>query len=107
MSSSCWKICTAALQGQVLNQTSSWWMGQTEHIVPNALLSVPDPNAALMQKCDVFPVEFIVRGFLTGEDCTKSTNYKAGIKLFVHSPHTFRSLFFHILGRKLLAFASI
>ena len=42
-------------------------MAQTEHIVPNALLSVPDPNAALMQKCKVFPVEFVVRGFLTGK----------------------------------------
>ena len=41
-------------------------MDQTEHIIPNALLSVPDANAVLMQKCRVFPVEFVVRGFLTG-----------------------------------------
>ena len=54
-------------QGQVLNQTSAWWMGMTQLIAPNALISVPDPNASLMRKCAVFPVEFVVRGFMTGE----------------------------------------
>ncbi len=54
------------VQGQVLNLTSVWWMHQTQHIVPNALLAVPDPNIAIMRRCRVFPVEFVVRGFLTG-----------------------------------------
>ena len=53
-------------QGQVLNQTSAWWMQHTQHITPNALLSTPDPNVSVMKKCAVFPVEFVVRGFLTG-----------------------------------------
>lgn len=57
------------MQGQVLNQTSAWWMAATQHIVPNALLAVPDPNISVMQKCSVFPVEFVVRGFMTGEYC--------------------------------------
>ena len=51
----------------MLNQTSAWWMGMTQHIAPNALISVPDPNASLMRKCTVFPVEVVVRGFMTGE----------------------------------------
>lgn len=55
-----------AAQGQVLNQTSAWWMEATQHIVPNALLAVPDPNVSIMRKCSVFPVEFVVRGFMTG-----------------------------------------
>ena len=54
------------LQGQVLNQTSAWWMRHTQHIAPNALLSTPDPNVSEMKKCAVFPVEFVVRGFMTG-----------------------------------------
>lgn len=58
-------IC-ASVQGQVLNQTSAWWMEATQHIVPNALLAVPDPNVSVMQKCSVFPVEFVVRDFMTG-----------------------------------------
>ena len=53
-------------QGQVLNQTSMWWMANTSHIIPNALLAVPDPNVAIMKRCTVFPVEFVVRGFMTG-----------------------------------------
>jgi SAICAR synthetase len=56
----------SAAQGQVLNQTSAWWMEATQHIVPNALLAVPDPNVSIMRKCSVFPVEFVVRGFMTG-----------------------------------------
>lgn len=50
----------------MLNQTSAWWMDATRHIVGNALLSVPDPNVSIMRKCTVFPVEFVVRGFMTG-----------------------------------------
>ncbi len=51
---------------QVLNQTSAWWMSHTTHIVKNALLSTPDPNVSVMRKCTVFPVEFVCRGFMTG-----------------------------------------
>lgn len=51
---------------QVLNQTSAWWMSKTEHIVKNALISTPDPNIAVMKNCEVFPVEFVCRGFMTG-----------------------------------------
>lgn len=53
-------------QGQVLNQTSAWWMQHTIHITPNALLATPDPNVAVMKKCQVLPIEFVVRGFMTG-----------------------------------------
>ncbi len=56
----------ASLQGQVLNQTSAWWMRHTTHITPNALLALPDPNVAIMKKCQVLPIEFVVRGFMTG-----------------------------------------
>ena len=41
-------------------------MQHTEHITPNALLSIPDPNVAIMKKCKVLPIEFVVRGFMTG-----------------------------------------
>ncbi|PSC76321.1 Phosphoribosylaminoimidazole-succinocarboxam ide chloroplastic [Micractinium conductrix] len=66
-------------KGQVLNQTSAWWMHHTQHIVGNALLSMPDPNACIMKKCEVFPVEFVCRGFMTGStDTSLWTHYKAG-----------------------------
>jgi phosphoribosylaminoimidazole-succinocarboxamide synthase len=54
-------------------------MAATTHIVPNALLSTPDPNTCIMKKCTVFPVEFVVRGFMTGStDTSLWTHYKAG-----------------------------
>lgn len=72
-------LAAVPFKGQVLNQTSAWWMAATRHIVPNALLSLPDPNAALMTKCEVFPVEFVCRGFMTGStDTSLWTHYAAG-----------------------------
>jgi phosphoribosylaminoimidazole-succinocarboxamide synthase len=50
----------------VLNQTAAWWFANTRHIIDNAVLDVPDPNITVMKKCSVFPVEFVVRGFMTG-----------------------------------------
>lgn len=72
-------LASVPYKGQVLNETSAWWMQQTQHIVPNALVSTPDPNATLMRKCRVFPVEFVVRGYLTGSTETSLwTHYKDG-----------------------------
>ncbi|KDD76057.1 phosphoribosylaminoimidazole-succinocarboxamide synthase [Helicosporidium sp. ATCC 50920] len=72
-------LASVPFKGQVLNQTSAWWMAQTSHIVPNALEAIPHPNAAVMTKCTVFPVEFVVRGFLTGStDTSLWTHYAAG-----------------------------
>ena len=74
-------LASVPYKGQVLNQTSAWWMQQTAHLVPNALLSTPDPNACVMKKCTVFPVEFVVRGFMTGSTETSLwTHYKAGAR---------------------------
>lgn len=72
-------LASVPFKGQVLNQTSAWWMQRTQHIVPNALLATPDPNACVMRKCAVFPVEFVCRGFMTGStDTSLWTHYAAG-----------------------------
>lgn len=66
-------------KGQVLNQTSAWWMRNTTHIIENALLDVPDPNVSIMKKCTVFPIEFVCRGFMTGStDTSLWTHYARG-----------------------------
>jgi phosphoribosylaminoimidazole-succinocarboxamide synthase len=57
-------------KGQVLNQLSAWWFEQTKDIIPNHLISIPDPNAAIVQKVDPLPVEVIVRGYITGVTTT-------------------------------------
>ena len=42
-------------KGQVLNMTSAWWFEQTRHIVPNQVLSIPDPNVTIAKKCGRIP----------------------------------------------------
>ena len=53
-------------KGAVLNSVSAWWFKKTEHLFPNHLISTPDPNVSIVEKCGVFPVEFVVRGYITG-----------------------------------------
>ena len=53
-------------KGAVLNSVSAWWFKKTEHLFSNHLISTPDPNVSIVEKCDVFPVEFVVRGYITG-----------------------------------------
>lgn len=72
-------LASIPFKGAVLNQTSAWWMRNTDDIVPNALLATPDPCASVMTRCDVFPVEFVVRGYLTGSTSTSLwTHYSRG-----------------------------
>lgn len=62
-------------KGQVLNQIAEHFLRATADIVPNWLLEVPDPNASLGKRCDTYPVEMVVRGYLAGH---AAREYKAG-----------------------------
>ncbi|KAK9735468.1 hypothetical protein RND81_04G207300 [Saponaria officinalis] len=74
-------LASIPFKGQVLNETSLWWFDQTRHITPNAVLSVPDKNVTIAKKCTIFPVEFVVRGFVTGStDTSLWTVYKNGVR---------------------------
>jgi phosphoribosylaminoimidazole-succinocarboxamide synthase len=53
-------------KGQVLNQLSAWWFEQTWDILPNHLVSVPDPNASVVTEVEPLLVEVVVRGYITG-----------------------------------------
>ncbi len=57
-------------KGQVLNQLSAWWFEQTKDIIPNHIISLPDPNASLVTKVEPLMVEVIVRGYITGVTST-------------------------------------
>lgn len=54
------------LKGQVLNRLAAFFFEQTEDIVPNHLLDVPDPNVSVAVECDALPIEFVMRGYLVG-----------------------------------------
>lgn len=62
-------------KGQVLNQIASKFLDDTSHIVPNWKIASPDPIVTVGHKCDSFPVEMIVRAYLTGSSWR---SYKAG-----------------------------
>ncbi len=57
-------------KGQVLNQLAAWWFEQTAAVIPNHMLAVPDPNALVATEVEPFPVEVIVRGYITGVTST-------------------------------------
>jgi phosphoribosylaminoimidazole-succinocarboxamide synthase len=63
-------LACVPFKGQVLNQLAAWWFDQTADIIPNHLLSLPDPNAALVLKVKPLLVEVIVRGYITGVTTT-------------------------------------
>ena len=63
-------LASIPFKGQVLNLTSAWWFDQTKEIIPNHIINIPDPNVTLAKKCKVFPIEFVVRGYITGSTST-------------------------------------
>ncbi|GAA5039832.1 phosphoribosylaminoimidazole-succinocarboxamide synthase [Marivirga lumbricoides] len=62
-------------KGQVLNQIAAKFLKATKDIVPNWLLETPDPNVSIGLKCEAFPVEMVIRGYLAGHAWRE---YKAG-----------------------------
>ena len=53
-------------KGQVLNQIASKFLDSTQDICPNWKLATPDPMVTVGHYCETFPVEMIIRGYLTG-----------------------------------------
>lgn len=74
---------TVPLKGQVLNQIAAFWFEKTKDIVPNHVISIPDPNAMMVHECQQLPLEFIVRGYITGVTKTSAWyNYEQGVRKF-------------------------
>ena len=64
-------------KGQVLNQLASYFLDATKHIVPNWVISVPDPNVTIGRMCDPFKVEMVIRGYLAGHAWR---TYRSGLR---------------------------
>jgi len=62
-------------KGRVLNQIAAFNLKATKDLVPNWVMSTPDPNVTIGFKCEPFPVEMVVRGYLSGHAWRE---YKAG-----------------------------
>lgn len=64
-------------KGQVLNQIAAKFLDETTDICPNWKLAVPDPMVTVGVRCEGFPVEMIVRGYLCGSAWRA---YKSGVR---------------------------
>lgn len=65
-------------KGQILNQITTQMMSLTSDIVPNWLISSPDPNVSIGYLCEPFKVEMVIRGYLSGH---AAREYKKGNRL--------------------------
>ncbi|HIE16103.1 MAG TPA: phosphoribosylaminoimidazolesuccinocarboxamide synthase [Bacteroidales bacterium] len=62
-------------KGQVLNQIAAEFLDATADIVPNWKISTPHPMVTIGYQCKPYPVEMIIRGYLTG---SAWRTYKSG-----------------------------
>ncbi|TDQ75658.1 phosphoribosylaminoimidazolesuccinocarboxamide synthase [Sphingobacterium yanglingense] len=53
-------------KGQVLNQIAAKFLKATADILPNWVITVPDPSVTIGQMCEPFKVEMVIRGYLSG-----------------------------------------
>lgn len=53
-------------KGQVLNQIAAYFLEATKDVVPNWVMQSPDPNVTIGHRCEPFPIEMVIRGYLTG-----------------------------------------
>lgn len=53
-------------KGQVLNKIATSFLRATGDIVPNWLLDTPNSQVAIGKRCQPFPVEMVIRGYLSG-----------------------------------------
>ena len=70
-------------KGQVLNQIAAKFLDATNDIVPNWKIATPDPSVTIGYKCDPYPVEMIVRAYLTG---SAWRTYKSGARAICGIP---------------------
>ncbi|MGZ3836585.1 MAG: phosphoribosylaminoimidazolesuccinocarboxamide synthase [Mucilaginibacter sp.] len=62
-------------KGQVLNQIAAKFLHDTSDIVPNWVVTVPDPSVTIGKICEPFKVEMVIRGYLAGH---AAREYAAG-----------------------------
>jgi phosphoribosylaminoimidazole-succinocarboxamide synthase len=65
-------------KGQILNQIAAKMLEASSDIVPNWVVSTPDPNVTIGHICETFKVEMVIRGYLTGHAWRE---YKSGKRI--------------------------
>ncbi len=75
--------CGIPYKGQVLNQIAAKFLDATADLVPNWKIATPDPMVTVGRYCKAFPVEMIIRGYLTGSSWR---SYKKGSRTICGVP---------------------
>mmetsp|Transcript_25966 Transcript_25966/g.36597 ORF Transcript_25966/g.36597 Transcript_25966/m.36597 type:complete len:471 (+) Transcript_25966:67-1479(+) len=74
-------LASVPYKGAVLNLTSAFWFEKTKHIINNHILEIPHPYVSIVKKCKPFPIEFVVRSYMTGSTSTSIwKNYQNGVR---------------------------
>ena len=70
-------------KGEILTNLSVFWFDKTKDIIKNHLIKQIHSNAILVKKCNIIPLEIIVRGYLTGGGWREysKTGKISGVKL--------------------------
>jgi phosphoribosylaminoimidazole-succinocarboxamide synthase len=76
-------VGTLPFKGQVLNQLAAYWFERTAKVAPNHVIAVPDPCVTVARECRLLPIEFVMRGYLTGASSTSIwTAYARGERVY-------------------------
>ena len=71
-------IGTIPGKGHILADMTTWWFNRTRDIIPNHLIG-QHQQYILARRCTQIPIEFVVRGYITGSTKTSIwTHYKNG-----------------------------
>jgi phosphoribosylaminoimidazole-succinocarboxamide synthase len=57
---------TIPFKGEILSRLTTFWFEKVKDIAPVHVVDVPDPSVMVVKKASPFPVEIIVRGYITG-----------------------------------------
>lgn len=53
-------------KGAILNQIAAKFLLETQDIIPNWVLDIPDPSVTIGLLCEPFKIEMVIRGYLSG-----------------------------------------
>lgn len=59
-------LTTLPFKGEILSRLAVFWFEKTADLVRNHLIESPDPNVLVCRACKPFPIELVIRGYLTG-----------------------------------------
>jgi len=75
------QLALVPFKGAILNLTSAFWFEQTKDIIKNHIVAIPHPYVTIARKCEPFPIEFVVRSYMTGStDTSIWKNYSKGVR---------------------------